>query len=104
MDFTPTQIYALCSIFIGMHVLALPLFVWALRHRQFSGREQAEWHLDGGETAEAPPAMTPINARRARWMVSILGTLAVLMLSSVVLVMAMAFYATAHPATGKCPF
>jgi len=50
------------------------------------------------------PAMSPTNARRARWMLGILGTMAVIMLSSILLVMFVALNATAHPATGKCPF
>jgi hypothetical protein len=49
------------------------------------------------------PTVIPLTAR-ARWMLGFLATLAVLMLLSVVLVMVTAIYATAHPATGKCPF
>lgn len=104
MDPSPTQFTALCVIFIGLHVIALPAFVWALRRGQFRGREQAEWHLDDPESPAAPPATTPITGRRAHWMLGILGTLAVLMLGSVFLIMFVALHATAHPATGKCPF
>jgi len=104
MDTTPTQFIALCAIFIGLHVIALPAFVWALRRGQFRGREQVEWHLDDTEAPAAPPALAPVTARRARWMLGVLGTLAVLMLASVFLVMFVALSATAHPATGKCPF
>ena len=104
MDPNPLQFTALCVIFVGLHVLALPAFVWALRRGQFRGREQIEWHLDDAESPAALPALTPVTARRARWMLGILGTLAVLMLASVFLVAFVALYATAHPATGKCPF
>ena len=104
MDTTPTQFIALCAIFIGIHVIALPSFVWAVRRGQFKGREQSEWHLDDVESAVAPHAMSPATVRRARWMLGVLGTLAVLMLASVFLVMFVALYATSHPGTGKCPF
>ncbi len=104
MDPSPIQFTVLCAIFIGLHVVALPAFVWAVRRGQFRGREQSEWHLDDVEASAAPPAVIPVNARRARWMLGVLGTLAVLMLASVFLVMFVALYATAHPATGKCPF
>lgn len=104
MDPSPIQFTALCALFIGLHVIALPAFVWALRRGQFRGREQVEWRLDDLEAPAAPPAMLPLTARRARWMLTILGALAVLMLASVFLVMFVALYATAHPATGKCPF
>lgn len=104
MEPNPLQFTALCVIFIGFHVVALPAFVWALRRGQFRGKEQIEWHLEDPETDAALPAMTPLNARRARWMVGVLGTLGVLMLASVFLVMFVALYSTGHPATGKCPF
>ena len=104
MEPNPLQFTTLCIIFVGLHVLAVPAFVWALRQGQFRGREQIEWHLDDVESPSAPPAQVVVTARRARWMVGILGTLAVLMLASVFLVMFVALNATAHPATGKCPF
>ncbi len=104
MDLDPTQFTTLCAIFIGIHVIALPSFVWAVRRGQFRGREQREWHLDDSETSAAPPAMSPANVRRMRWMLSILGALAVIMVSSIFLVMFVALHATTHPATGKCPF
>ncbi len=104
MDPNPSQFIALCVIFVGIHVVALPAFVWALRCGQFRGREQIEWHLHDPEAPAAPPILDPTTARRTRWMLGILGTLAVLTLSSVFLVMFVALQATAHPATGKCPF
>lgn len=104
MDPNPSQFIALCIIFAGMHILALPAFVWALRRGQFRGREQREWHLDDPEAPSAPPASISVTPRRARWMLGVLGTLAILMLASVFLVMFVALSATAHPATGKCPF
>jgi len=104
MDLSPTQFIVLCTIFIGIHVVALPAFVWALRRGQFRGKEQIEWHLDDTEALVAPPNLSPLNVRRTHWMLGILSTLAVLMLGSVFLVMFMALQATAHPATGKCPF
>ena len=104
MDPSPTQFIALCVIFIGLHVVALPAFVWALRRGQFRGKEQIEWHLDDSDILTAPPAMTPLNARKARWMIGVLGTLGALLIASVFLVMFVALNATAHPATGKCPF
>ena len=104
MDPNPLQFTALCVIFVGLHVLALPAFVWALRRGQFRGREQIEWHLDDSDGPAAPPTLPAADARRARWMLGFLGTLAVLMLASIFLVVSVALYATAHPATGRCPF
>jgi len=104
MDLTSTQMITLGLIFVGLHVVALPPFVWALRRGQFRGREQSEWRLDDPESPAAPPALSPVTARRARWMLGVLGALAVLMLGSVFLVIFVALHATAHPATGKCPF
>ena len=104
MDLDPTQLTTLLAIFIGIHIVALPSFVWAVRRGQFRGREQREWHVDEAEAPTVLPAMSPANARRARWMLGILGTMAVIMLSSILLVMFVALNATAHPATGKCPF
>jgi hypothetical protein len=103
MDLNSIQLTTLCVVFVGLHLLALPAFVFALRGKQFSGRQQREWHLDD---AEALPLTTPASpmSRRARWMLGILGTLAVTMLASVLLVMFVALHATAHPAVGKCPF
>ncbi len=104
MDLNPLQTIALLSIFIGLHVLALPAFLWALRSRQFSGHEQQVWTLDDGEAPAAPPAAVTVSARRARWMVGTLATLAAAMLGTVVLTLVLALYGSAHPATGKCPF
>jgi len=104
MDLDPTQFTTLLAIFIGIHVVALPSFVWAVRRGQFRGREQREWYIDESESASGPPVMSPENARRARWMLGILGGMAAIMLSSIFLVMFVALHATAHPATGKCPF
>lgn len=104
MDLSPNQMIGLGIIFIGLHVIALPAFVWALRRGQFSGREQIEWHLSDPEAPAALPALSPVTASRARWMIGILSTFAVLMLASIFLVLFVALHATAHPATGKCPF
>ncbi len=104
MEMNPTQLTTLCFVFVGLHLLAVPAFVWALRGRQFSGRQQSEWHLDDPETSSVVPVTDPISARRARWMLGVLGTMAVTMLASVLLIMFVALHATAHPATGKCPF
>ena len=83
MDMTPAHIITVLCIFTGFHLLALPLFVWAVRHRQFSGPEQKLWSLEEApETTAAPPAHLPVNSRRARWMVGTLGTLAVAMRST----------------------
>jgi cbb3-type cytochrome oxidase maturation protein len=103
MDLNSIQLTTLCVVFVGLHLLALPAFVWALRGRQFSGRQQSEWSLEDSEAPPAPMAVS-IMPRRARWMLGILGTMAVLMLASVLLVMFVALQATAHPVTGKCPF
>ncbi len=104
MDLSPSQFISLCVIFIGVHVVALPAFIWALRRGQFRGREQIEWHLDTSEAPAEPPAVTPLIARKTRWMLGILGTLGALLIASVFLVMFMALYADGHPTTGKCPF
>ena len=58
MEPSPTQFIALCVIFLGIHVVALPAFVWALRRGQFRGREQSEWHLDDQESPSAPLAFS----------------------------------------------
>lgn len=109
MDMTPAHIITVLCIFTGFHLLALPLFIWALRHKQFSGAEQKLWSLDEvPETTEAPPMRLPVSSRRARWMVGTLGTLAVAMLGSILLVLGVALHgtaqATSHPTTGTCPF
>ncbi len=104
MDLNPLQTIALLSIFIGLHVIALPAFLWALRSRQFSGHEQQVWTLDDGEAPMAPPAAIAVSARRARWMVATLGTLAVATLGTLVLTLVLALYGGAHPATGRSPF
>ncbi len=105
-DFNPTQLITLCCVFIGFHLIAVPAFLWAMRHRQFSGREQIEWNLDTGVSPETPlPSMqTGPMPLRARVMLSILSVLGIGMLASILLVLVTALHATAHPATGKCPF
>lgn len=104
MDLTSAQITTLCAVFIGFHLLALPPFLWAMRHKQFRGHEQAEWHLDDAEAPAAPPAQIPVSPTRARWMAGTLITLAVLMASSTILTTVYALYASSHPSSGKCPF
>ena len=105
-DFSPFQLITLCFVFIGFHLLAVPAFLWAMRHRQFSGHEQKEWNLDSGVSPETPiaPAVTAPMPARARVMLSILGAMGVAMLASIFLVLFTALHATAHPAVGKCPF
>ena len=105
-QFNPTQLTILCLVFVGFHVLALPLFIWAMRRRQFVGREQKEWNLDDGSAPDAPVAPlppTPITPK-ARVMLAILGVFATGMIGSIFLVLYTAFHATAHPALGKSPF
>lgn len=104
MDLNPSQLTILCFVFVGIHLIAVPAFVWALRGRQFCGREQSEWHLTDPKAPSVLPTTDPVTSRRVRWMLGILGTMAVMMLASVLLVMFVALHATAHPATGKCPF
>ena len=109
MDMTPAHMITVLGIFIGFHILALPLFFWALRHKQFSGAEQKAWSLDEvQETTTAPPAKSTLNSRQSRWMVGTLGTLAIAMLGSIVLVLGVALHGTSpavtHPTTGSCPF
>ena len=105
-DFNPLQLITLCCVFIGFHLVAVPAFLWAIRHRQFSGREQKEWNLDTGAAPETPlpPVQTGPMPTKARVMLSILSVFAVAMLASILLVLFTALNATAHPATGKCPF
>ena len=102
--FHPTQIIALCGVFVVFHLIALPPFLWAMSRGQFRGKEQWEWTLDDAEAPDAIPAMTPMTPRRARWMLAVLATLGMLTLSSIVLTLVFAMSAPAHPAVGKCPF
>ena len=104
-DFNPHQMIALCAVFIGFHVLAVPSFLWAMRHRQFAGREQKEWNLEA-EAPEAPvlPAQSAPLPAKARVMLGILSVLAVLMLSAVVLTLVVALHAAAHPAAAAPQF
>jgi len=105
-DFNPTQLIILCLVFVGFHVLALPLFIWAMRRRQFAGREQKEWNLDDGAAPDTPVALlspAPLT-RNARVMLTILGVFATGMIGSIFLVLYTALHATAHPAVGKSPF
>lgn len=104
MELNPLQNVALISLFIGLHLIALPAFLWGLRSRQFSGREQSVWTLDDGEVPAAPPAAVAVSARRARWMVGILAALAVATLGSVILTLVLAMSGGAHPTTGNAPF
>lgn len=104
-DFNPHQLITLCAVFIGFHVLAVPSFLWAMRHRQFAGREQKEWNLEA-ESPEAPtlPARAVPMPAKARVMLGILSLLAVIMLGAVVLTLVVALSAAAHPATGTPQF
>ena len=104
-DFNPRQLITLCAVFIGFHVLAVPSFLWAMRHRQFAGREQKEWNLNA-EAPEAPilPAQAARISPKGRVMLGILSVLAVLMLGAVVLTLVVAMNAAAHPATGAPQF
>ena len=104
-DFNPRQLITLCAVFIGFHVLAVPSFLWAMRHRQFAGREQKEWNLEA-DSPEAPiqplrPAPMPV---KARVLLAVLSILAVMMLGAVVLTLVVALNATAHPAAGSPQF
>jgi hypothetical protein len=105
-DFNPHQLITLCAVFIGFHVLAVPSFLWAMRHRQFTGREQKEWNLDTDVSPEAPvlPLRPGPLPAKARVMLGILSVLAVMLLGSVLLVLFTALHAAAHPATGVSPF
>ena len=105
-DFNPLQLITLCCVFIGFHLVAVPAFLWAMRHRQFSGREQIEWNLETEASPETPlpPMQTGPMPPKARVMLSILGVLGAGMLASIFLILFTALHAAAHPATGKCPF
>ena len=104
-DFNPRQLITLCAVFIGFHVLAVPSFLWAMRHRQFAGREQKEWNLEA-ESPESPilPAQAAPLPAKARIMLGILSVLAVIMLGAVVLTLVVALNAASHPATGAPQF
>jgi len=105
-QFNPTQLTILCLVFVGFHVLALPLFIWAMRRRQFVGREQKEWNLDGDhapDTPVTPLPPAPIN-KKARIMLAILGVFATGMIGSIFLVLYIAMHVAAHPVVGKSPF
>ena len=102
----PSQLTTLCLVFFAFHLVALPAFYWAMRHRQFSGAEQCVWAMDDPHDA---PTHLPVDmgtAVKTRWMLAVLLTMATLMLSSIVLTMFVALHAPAHPVTtaGKCPF
>ena len=105
-DFNPTQLITLCAVFIGFHVLALPLFIWAMRRRQFAGPEQKEWNLDAHVAPDAPIAPLPPAPlpKRARVMLGILGVFAAGMIASIFLVLYVAMHAAAHAAAGTRPF
>lgn len=102
-DFNPTQLIALCAVFIGFHVLALPAFLWGIRRRQFAGREQKEWNLDDAATPDAPLAAPPAVplTKKARLMLGILSVLAVAMMASVMFTIYAASHATVHAAAGQ---
>ena len=105
-DFNPTQLVALCLVFIGFHVLALPAFIWGMRRRQFAGREQKEWNLDDAASPDAPLAPlppAPITAK-TRLMLGILGVFAVGTLASVVVIVYAAIHAASHAAAGQSPY
>lgn len=106
-DFTPAQMITLCAVFIGFHVLAVPAFLWAMRHRQFSGREQKEWNMNA-DRPQAPTAPLPLHPAplpvRARVMLGILSLFALAMIGSVFLIIFVAMHAASHPAAGGSPF
>lgn len=105
-QFNPTQLITLCFVFVGFHVLALPLFIWAMRRRQFAGREQKEWNLDEDRAPDAPVVPLPparIN-KQAQIMLAILGAFATGMIGSIFLILYTALHAPAHPIVGKSPF
>ena len=101
-DFNPHQMITLCLVFVGIHVVAIPSFLWAMRHRQFAGREQKEWNLDSGASPEAPIAPLPPAPLppKARVMLGILSVLAAAMMASVFFVLYVAMHAASHPAAG----
>ena len=105
-DFNPLQLITLCLVFVGFHVLAVPLFIWAMRRRQFAGPEQKEWNLNSLVSPDAPimplpPAPLP---KKARVMLSILGMFATGILASIFLILWTAMHAAPHPAVGRSPF
>ena len=104
-DFNPHQMITLCAVFIGFHVLAVPSFLWAMRHRQFAGREQKEWNLEAEspESPTLPLGPAPLPAK-ARVMLGVLSALAVMLLGAVVLTLVVAMHAAAHPAAGAASF
>ena len=104
-DFNPTQLITLCAVFIGIHVLALPAFIWGMRRRQFVGREQKEWNLDDAASPDAPLAPMPPApmTKQARVLLGILSVFAAAMLASVVLVVYISLHAAAH-AAGRGPY
>ena len=102
----PSQLTTLCIVFVAFHVLALPAFYWAMRHKQFSGAEQRSWSLNDSEWQPTRQETAPVNARKVRLMMAVLLTFGVMMFSSIVLTMVIALHAPSHPiaAGGKCPF
>ena len=102
-DFTPAQLITLCAVFIGIHVLAVPAFLWAMRHRQFSGREQKEWNINADRpqvpTAPLSAGSAPLPVR-ARVMLGVLSVFALAMIASVFFVIYASMQAAAHPAVG----
>lgn len=102
-DFNPRQLIALCAVFIGFHVLALPAFIWGMRRRQFAGREQKEWNLDDASSPDAPLApLPPVPiTRKAKFMLAILSVFAAGMVASVVLIVYVATHATVHAGVGQ---
>jgi len=101
----PSQLTTLCIVFVAFHLLALPAFYWAVRHKQFSGSEQREWSLDGSDAAFSDNTR-PISARKARAMMAVLMTFGVLTVFSIALTLIVALHAPAHAAASgsKCPF
>lgn len=102
----PSQLTTLCFVFVAFHLLALPAFYWAMRHKQFSGAEQRSWSLNDAEWQPTRQETAPVNARKVRLMMAVLLTFAAMMFSSIVLTMVIALHAPSHPiaAGEKCPF
>lgn len=101
-----SQLTTLCVVFVAFHLLALPAFYWAMRHKQFSGAEQRAWSLNDADWQPPMEKSAPANAHKVRLMMAVLLTFAVMMFSSIVLTMIVALHAPSHPiaASGKCPF
>ena len=77
-----SQITQLCLLFVGLHLLALPAFVWAAKRRQLTLPDRAVYEVIDDMPEAAPALVSPSQKWRLRLMLSVIGAMFALMFLS----------------------